>query len=148
MRHGPVRALGALLFVASALATGCAIRAPKSNGMDQELVVEGRALGIHEVRGEVIRVDPEAKTLLVRDREDQREVEIRVVDGTPVFFEGGVSSLQEIAEGSPVRAAYSIEGTEMVASWVEVPRPDPRQRPARKPVQPEGADVADEPSPD
>lgn len=146
MRHRLVRALGPGLLVA-ALAAGCAVRAPKSNGMDQELVVEGRALGIHEVRGEVVQVNPESGTIRVRDREDQREVEIRVVDGTPVFYEGGVASLQEISEGSPVRAAYSIEGTEKIASWVEVPRPDPRQRPAREPLQPDGTETEVEPPP-
>jgi hypothetical protein len=146
MRHGTLRFDVALLLVL-ALAASCAVRAPKSNGMDHELVVEGHSLGIHEVRGEVVRVDPTKRTILVRNREDEREIEIRVVESTPVFFEGGVASFGEITEGSPVRAAYSIEGPEKIASWVEVPRPDPNARPPREPLEPAGEEAETEPAP-
>lgn len=146
MRQGRLR-FEPILLVLPALAASCAVRAPKSNGMDQEMMVEGRSLGIHEVRGEVVRVDHEARTILVRDREDEREVEIRVVDSTPVFFEGGVASFGEITEGSPVRAAYSMEGREKIASWVEVPRPDPNARPPREPLEPSEEDAETEPAP-
>lgn len=128
------------------VAGGCAVRAPKSNGMDQSAALEGRSLGLDEVRGEVVEVDREAGTLRVRD-EEEREIELRVGRGTPIFFEGGVSSFGEIAEGSPVRAAYSEEGREKVATWVEVPRPDPNARPPREPLEPaEGGEARETPT--
>lgn len=114
---------------------GCAVRAPKSNGMDQSEAIEGRSLGLEEVRGEVVEIDRDAGTLRVRDQEE-REIELRVGAGTPVFYQGGVSSLRDITEGSPVRAAYEKEGREKVATWVEIPRPDPQKRPAREPIEP------------
>lgn len=117
------------------LAGGCAVRAPKSNGMDQSAAIEGRSLGLAEVKGEVVAVDREAGRLRVRDPDD-REIELRVSPSTPIFFQGGLTSFVEIAEGSPVRAAYSEEGTEKIASWVEIPRPDPSERPVREPLEP------------
>lgn len=116
----------------------CAVRAPKSNGMDQSAALDARSLGLAEVRGEVVRIAPEAGTLRVRG-EDDREIELRVGEGTPVFFQGSVSSLDDITEGSPVRAAYVVEGRRKVATWVEIPRPDPNRRPAREPIEPDPA---------
>lgn len=118
----------------------CAVRAPKSNGMDQSAAIEGRSLGLDEVRGEVIEVDRESGTLRVLDGEE-REVELRIGASTPIFVEGGISSLGQLVEGSPVRATYSQQGGEKVATWVEVPRPDPNEKPPRKPLEP-----VDEPS--
>lgn len=132
MQLGITVGVGAM---ALCLVGGCAVRAPKSTGMDQSEALQGNSLGIDEVRGEVVEVDREEGILQVRDQEE-RLIELRVEAGTPVFFQGGVSSLGEIAEGSPVRAAFEKEGMERIATWVEIPRPDPEARPAREPLEP------------
>lgn len=138
-----VVALGAVL----AFTGGCAARAPRSNGMGQVSEVESAALGLTEVEGKVTRVDPREGTILIQpeahldEATAEEPLELQVGDGTAVFLQGGIGTLDDIEEGALIRATFSNHDDGLVASWVEIPRPHepPRQAPQGVPEADEGA---------
>ena len=128
-----------VILAALALA-GCALqsggRAPRHTGMGRApSAVDVSELGLQEIEGQMESLDRASRIVIIDG------TPLRLTEETPVFVEGGVGSLDDLAEGEAVRASFVVEDGERVLHWIELPRPEEPVE-IESPPEPAGQEVA------
>jgi Cu/Ag efflux protein CusF len=102
---------------------------------------------LREARGRVRGVDKERSQLTLESTQNPPVI-LQLDQTTTVFVDGHTSTLDEVREGSEVRAAYEVKRSGNRAQWVEVSKKEkkPGAAPESLPESPTPAPVAPAPA--